>query len=1196
MIQYSWSVKQRDVDLEFSEAVISFASSADITAPNGTLATMTSSDNITWSETFTPTSNREDTTNTLSLATSYTDPAGNAGASATTSNYVVDTRAPTVSSVAITGAVGAQNNFVNAGDNVSVTVTFSEDVPVTGSPQLTLAIGSDSRTATYASGSGSTALVFQYTIQDGDTDTNGISIGSNALALNSGTIKDDAGNNATITHSSVSSNSSYKVDTTPPSVSSVAITSASGAQNNFVNAGDIVNVTTTFSENVNKTGSPQQTMVIGSTNRTAAYYSLSGSSMVFRYTIQAGLAAENDADGISFNANTLALNSGTISDPAGNNAILTHNSVAYNPSYMVDTIHPTVDSFTLTSVGTRDELLLVGQTAAVQLVFSEIIWSSTFHNSNDISVGSGSLSTMSSGNGITWNGTFTPSSNTEDTTNTLSLIANRYTDLAGNNGPAASTANYEVDTLAPSATFTFTDVYMKDGETSDVTLTFNEPVLDFSSADDITVPNLDNGTPSGTLATMTSSDNRTWTATFTPTFPDVQDWTNTLSLGTGYRDYDNNTGTAATSPNYMVDDIFPVENGTPTLTLSRPSLILYGQTATLTLDFPEPVTSSSFSSSSDINLDNASGSLSNMSSSNGGTRWTGTFTPTSNREVPSNTISLRDTWTDQVGNTGLTAITSSFEVETLRPYGTFSFSVTQGTSYNSNPALKPGDNASVTLSFNEEVFNFSSADDITHPYVNLSDMTSSDNITFYGSFTPMDDSQDYTNVLSLSGTFNDFKGNPRGSGSSNNYIVDTKAPTVTSMKLHDGLSSVNFTNSNICLPVHSNFKVYFDYIMEPSYITTSTSDSNCAGSIQVSSDNFSSCVRMSSEPSASSTSVANDTFTLNPHADLAYGTTYKIKVTTAAKDVLGNSLSSQYDHAYDVTTSFYPSSSPSSGFFVAVGAEGKAVRSINDGASWDNETCQLFTDLYGVASGNNTVVAVGQGGKIIRSTNNASSFSTVSPYYAYDSWGVTFGNNTFVGVSNSGRTGRSTNDGSSFSAVNSGLGYNLRGVAFGNNTFVAVAYDSSGRIVRSTNSSNGVSWSSRYTDSPRTYLYGITYGDSKFVAVGASGRTQRSSNDGYNWNYSNSGAGTTLNGVTFGNNTFVAVGMSGKIMTSSNGNSWTSRNTPISSELKGVAFGNNTFVAVGVGGKILRSTNDGVNWSDVTSPITTDLNGVTFSD
>ena len=55
-------------------------------------------------------------------------------------------------------------------------------------------------------------------------------------------------------------------------------------------AGDRVNVTTTFSENVNKTGSPQQTMVIGSTNRTAAYYSLSGSSMVYLNTIELPLS------------------------------------------------------------------------------------------------------------------------------------------------------------------------------------------------------------------------------------------------------------------------------------------------------------------------------------------------------------------------------------------------------------------------------------------------------------------------------------------------------------------------------------------------------------------------------------------------------------------------------------------------------------------------------------------------------------------------------------------------------------------------------------------------------------------------------------------------------------------------------------------------------------------------------------------
>ena len=97
--------------------------------------------------------------------------------------------------ILISSASGIQNNFLNADDNVSVTATFSENVPVTGTPQLTLVVGSANQTATYASGDNSTTLVFQYTIQAEDNDTNGISIGEDSLALNGGTIRDAAGNN-----------------------------------------------------------------------------------------------------------------------------------------------------------------------------------------------------------------------------------------------------------------------------------------------------------------------------------------------------------------------------------------------------------------------------------------------------------------------------------------------------------------------------------------------------------------------------------------------------------------------------------------------------------------------------------------------------------------------------------------------------------------------------------------------------------------------------------------------------------------------------------------------------------------------------------------------------------------------------------------------------------------------------------------
>jgi len=232
-----------EVTLVFSEAVASFSSDEDITTDNGTLATMTSSDNITWDGTFTPTADTEGASNTLSLtANSYTDIVGNTGPSATTENYEVETLVPSVSSIVISSATGIQNNFLNAGDNVSVTSTFSENVLVTNTPQLTLVVGEDNRTATYTSGDNSTTLVFQYTIQPLETDTGGISIRANALALNSGTIRDAAGNNATLTHNAVSDNASYKVDTEAPRVDNFTLSDTA------LKIGDNATVTLGFSE------------------------------------------------------------------------------------------------------------------------------------------------------------------------------------------------------------------------------------------------------------------------------------------------------------------------------------------------------------------------------------------------------------------------------------------------------------------------------------------------------------------------------------------------------------------------------------------------------------------------------------------------------------------------------------------------------------------------------------------------------------------------------------------------------------------------------------------------------------------------------------------------------------------------------------------------------------------------------------
>src|SRR5205085_2067200 len=154
------------------------------------------------------------------------DAAANTSVASATYAATVDTAAPTVSSELITSATGIQNSTLNAGDVASITVTMNELVTVTGTPQLALNIGGTTVQANYASGSGSTALVFTYTVLAGQNDANGISINANALSLNGGTITDPAGNAATLTALAVADNAGFKVDTTAPTATITTLTNA----------------------------------------------------------------------------------------------------------------------------------------------------------------------------------------------------------------------------------------------------------------------------------------------------------------------------------------------------------------------------------------------------------------------------------------------------------------------------------------------------------------------------------------------------------------------------------------------------------------------------------------------------------------------------------------------------------------------------------------------------------------------------------------------------------------------------------------------------------------------------------------------------------------------------------------------------------------------------------------------------------
>jgi methionine-rich copper-binding protein CopC len=136
----------------------------------------------------------------------------------------------------------------------------------------------------------------------------------------------------------------------------------------------------------------------------------------------------------------------------------------------------------------------------------------------------------------------------------------------------------------------------------------------------------------------------------------------------------------------------------------------------------------------------------------------------------------------------------------------------------------------------------------------------------------------------IGATVEDSAGNPiTAANATFTTVQETTGPTVSSVYPADNQNGVSISD---------NISVTFSEAMDSTYVTTSTSDTNCAGNIWVSSVNFSSCVRMSSEPASSN---SNMTFTLDPHDNLTVGTTYKTRVTTGVKDTAGNSMSSQYE-------------------------------------------------------------------------------------------------------------------------------------------------------------------------------------------------------------------------------------------------------------------------------------------------------------
>ena len=303
-----------------------------------------------------------------------------------------DTTAPTVSSVAITSDTGDDEVYLDddgvygIGDQIEVTVTFNEDVTVTGPPKLEVTIGSNVRDAAYKSTKDS-KVVFSYAVAVGDSDADGISIAADKLSLNGGSIKDGTDNDADLSHSAVSAQAGHIVDGIRPTITSGYLIESSSNQDGVHTIDEYLPAGVRFSEHVYVGGhpGPRQKLNFEGTTKYAdfsgaypqcnepicLYTGLGaryGISVDFEYMIAKG---DLDLDGVAIDANSLVLNGGSIRDGAGNDAVLTHSAIAEGSYFIVDGVPPTVSSIALTSDPGDDDTYGVDDRIEVTVTLSE---------------------------------------------------------------------------------------------------------------------------------------------------------------------------------------------------------------------------------------------------------------------------------------------------------------------------------------------------------------------------------------------------------------------------------------------------------------------------------------------------------------------------------------------------------------------------------------------------------------------------------------------------------------------------------------------------------------------------------------------------------------------------------------------------------------------------------------------------------
>ncbi len=154
------------------------------------------------------------------------------------------------------------------------------------------------------------------------------------------------------------------------------------------------------------------------------------------------------------------------------------------------------------------------------------------------------------------------------------------------------------------------------------------------------------------------------------------------------------------------------------------------------------------------------------------------------------------------------------------------------------------------------------------------------------------DSSTGTTDASTTTTGEDTSGTTAGSDDATTTGEDARAPTVdgtTPMDLQSGVWP------------GSVVQITFSEPMDVATVTTNVMNTNCSGSLQLSTDDFATCVPMEGAPFSSDDTA----FSISPVGLLDSHTTYAIRVQPTVTDAAGNPMSAAFETATGFTSSYY---------------------------------------------------------------------------------------------------------------------------------------------------------------------------------------------------------------------------------------------------------------------------------------------------